>query len=159
MSSLIYLSLKGKVQGLISAGCNTKESIGNKFQHTHKDEILVYNFQHMITRQDNTNHQPVIVVKPIDKSSPLLAKCITNNEEFDCLFSFYRTNENGGVELYYKIKLGRATLASLKTDFPHSLNNNSLTPQEILSIKYKDITWINVACSTESYSIWDERVY
>ncbi|CDG17181.1 Putative Haemolysin co-regulated protein (Putative Hcp) (fragment) [Xenorhabdus doucetiae] len=32
MSYLIYLSLKGKKQGLISAGCSTPESIGNRYQ-------------------------------------------------------------------------------------------------------------------------------
>lgn len=159
MSSLIYLSVKGARQGCISAGCNTKASIGNKFQNSHVDEIFVYSFQHMMSRNDNVNHQPAIVIKPIDKSSPLFAKCINDNEEIECIFSFYRINENGGLELYYKIRLGRATLSSLKTDFPHSLDNNAMNPQEILSIKYKDISWKNIACSTETYSFWDERVY
>ncbi len=32
MSNLIYATIKGKNQGLISAGCSTFDSIGNKYQ-------------------------------------------------------------------------------------------------------------------------------
>lgn len=31
MANLIYLKLTGKNQGLISAGCSTRDSIGNMF--------------------------------------------------------------------------------------------------------------------------------
>lgn len=159
MANLIFLSILGKSQGLISAGCNTRESIGTKSQTSHVDEILVYGMQHLMTRQQNSNHHPVIVTKPIDRSSPLLSKCISENEQIECNFSIYRINQFGGIELYYKIRLGQAYLTSLKTDFPHSLDSNEFSPQEVLAIKYGDITWNNVACSTSTYSFWDERVY
>ncbi|MEG1082608.1 MAG: type VI secretion system tube protein Hcp, partial [Pseudomonas sp.] len=32
MASHGYMTITGKVQGLISAGCSTQESVGNKFQ-------------------------------------------------------------------------------------------------------------------------------
>ena len=32
MSNIIYLSIKGKIQGLISEGCGSYASIGNKYQ-------------------------------------------------------------------------------------------------------------------------------
>ncbi len=41
MSDLIYLTLKGQKQGLISAGCSSIDSIGNKGQLGHIDQILV----------------------------------------------------------------------------------------------------------------------
>ncbi|PHM44923.1 hypothetical protein Xmau_01638 [Xenorhabdus mauleonii] len=159
MSSLIYLTINGENQGFISAGCGEKNSIGNKSQKGHENEIFIYSIQHVMLRKQNVSHHPVIINKPIDKSSPLLAKSINDNEKLECIFHFWRTNENGGLELFYKIRLGGAYISSLKSDYPHSLNSNQMTPQEIISIEYTDITWNNVACSTSSYSFWDERVY
>lgn len=42
MADIIYLTLKGSKQGLISAGCSSYDSIGNKYQENHIDEMLVY---------------------------------------------------------------------------------------------------------------------
>ncbi|MDE9504281.1 type VI secretion system tube protein TssD, partial [Xenorhabdus bovienii] len=41
MSYMIYLTLNGKKQGLISAGCSTLDSIGNRYQKGHEDQIQV----------------------------------------------------------------------------------------------------------------------
>lgn len=41
-----YMSIKGVAQGLISAGCSTPESIGNKYQSSHTDEIMVLSYRH-----------------------------------------------------------------------------------------------------------------
>ncbi|PVF10642.1 type VI secretion system tube protein Hcp, partial [Yersinia pestis] len=37
MANMIYLTLKGKKQGLISSGCSSIDSIGNKSQGSHID--------------------------------------------------------------------------------------------------------------------------
>ncbi len=39
MANIIYLTLKGKKQGLISAGCGSLNSIGNHYQHGHETVI------------------------------------------------------------------------------------------------------------------------
>ncbi len=36
-----YMTINGKAQGLISAGCSTQDSIGNKYQAAHTNEIMV----------------------------------------------------------------------------------------------------------------------
>ncbi|CBJ82828.1 hypothetical protein XBJ1_3710 [Xenorhabdus bovienii SS-2004] len=69
-----------------------------------------------MTRDQNINYQPVDIRKPIDKSSPLLAQNLTNNERLTCSFHFYRTSMQGGLELYYKIKLTGATLGSVMSN-------------------------------------------
>ncbi|MGV7961956.1 Hcp family type VI secretion system effector [Photorhabdus tasmaniensis] len=159
MSNLIYLTVKGQNQGLISAGCGRRDSIGIKAQNGHEDQIFVYSLQHLMTRKQNVSHHPVIITKPIDKASPLLAKSLDDNERLECFLESYRTSENGGLELYYTIRLGQAYIVSLKSDHPHSLTSNHMMPQEILSMVYTNITWNNVACSTGAYSIWDERIF
>ncbi|EJG5244521.1 type VI secretion system tube protein Hcp, partial [Escherichia coli] len=53
MSNIIYLSIKGKIQGLISEGCGSYASIGNKYQINHVDEIFVLQFDHSLSREYN----------------------------------------------------------------------------------------------------------
>ncbi|EQC00352.1 type VI secretion system tube protein Hcp [Photorhabdus temperata] len=72
MSNLIYLTVKGQNQGLISAGCGRRDSIGIKAQNGHEDKIFIYSLQHLMTRKQNVSHHPVIITKPIDKASPFI---------------------------------------------------------------------------------------
>lgn len=53
MANISYLSLSGETQGLISAGCSTLDSVGNKAQPEHKDQIMVYALMHSISRSQN----------------------------------------------------------------------------------------------------------
>ncbi len=53
MANTIYLTITGKKQGLISSGCSTYDSIGNKYQTGHENEIYVYSFDHDISREQN----------------------------------------------------------------------------------------------------------
>ena len=86
MSNIIYLSIKGKIQGLISEGCGSYASIGNKYQINHVDEIFVLQFDHSLSREYNVVHHPIKFYKPIDKSSPLLNAALSENEELSAVF-------------------------------------------------------------------------
>ncbi len=72
MANMIYVSITGKNQGLISAGCSTFDSIGNRYQSGHKDQIMVHSFEHTISRDLKVKHGPISFIKPLDKSSPLI---------------------------------------------------------------------------------------
>ena len=100
MANISYLSLSGETQGLISAGCSTLDSVGNKAQPEHKDQIMVYALMHSISRSQNVNHHELIITKPVDKSSPLLAKALSDNEKMAiCEFILYRTSKAGIYQL------------------------------------------------------------
>ncbi|WP_411704547.1 Hcp family type VI secretion system effector [Edaphovirga cremea] len=159
MSNVIYLTIKGSSQGLISSGCSTKDSVGNKYQTGHENEIYVYSFDHDITREQNVNHQPVEFIKAIDKSSPLLGVAISNNEKLSCLFDFYRTSSDGSQEKYYSIEIIGAIITGLSSHYPNSLTHNDAQPYESISIKYESITWKHHSAGTSGYSIWADRVY
>ena len=108
MANISYLSLSGETQGLISAGCSTLDSVGNKAQPEHKDQIMVYALMHSISRSQNVNHHELIITKPVDKSSPLLAKALSDNEKMAiCEFILYRTSKAGIYQPYYKINLSK----------------------------------------------------
>ncbi|PHM36269.1 hypothetical protein XIS1_1110067 [Xenorhabdus innexi] len=57
MANSIYVTIKGKLQGLISQGCSTLDSIGNKYQLGHEDQVFVLQFNHGVARAQNVAHQ------------------------------------------------------------------------------------------------------
>lgn len=158
MSNMIYVTVTGKKQGLLSSGCSSYESIGNKYQASHRDEILVMSMDHALTRAQNVNHGPLSFIKPIDKSSPLLAVAISNNEELDMKFDIYRTSISGTNELYYSITLKKVYLSSLSLVYPQTIDHSGDQPEEMISVSYESITWEHHSAGTSGYSFWEERV-
>ncbi|HFQ4989592.1 TPA: type VI secretion system tube protein TssD [Vibrio vulnificus] len=69
MAHTAYLSIIGKTQGSISQGCNTKDSIGNKAQESHNNEITVLACNFTLSKHGGPAE--VVITKPIDKASPL----------------------------------------------------------------------------------------
>ena len=158
MANPVYLKLNGDLQGLISAGCSTLASVGNKAQIAHMDQIMVLGLSHGLTRAQNVNHQMLVIQKPVDKSSPLLSKAITENECLTCDFEYYRTNRFGINELYYKVKLINARISSIKHIVPHTINNSVGQPEETVSFSYESITQEHCVAGTSAYSLWSERI-
>lgn len=130
MSVIIYASVNGTRQGLISAGCSSFDSIGNRSQNGHEDQMQILGMNHSITREQNVEHHPITIIKPIDKSSPLLGVAISNNEFLEATFYFYRINSAGQLELYYEIKLTDASIIDITCVYPHSIKNNEMMPHE-----------------------------
>ncbi|PHM69995.1 Hcp family type VI secretion system effector [Xenorhabdus kozodoii] len=159
MSYIIYLTLNGKKQGLISAGCSTLDSIGNRYQKGHEDQIQVLSLDHSISRQQNVSHHPIQFIKPIDKSSPLLAMAIDSNESLDGKFIFFRTGQIGHLENFYEVKITEATISEISCTYPHSINDFDAIPYERIILNYKSISWNHVTAGTSAYSIWEDRVY
>ena len=159
MSSPVYIKIEGATQGLITSGASTEDSIGNRYQAGHEDEIMIFELSSNISMNQNVCFQPIDIRKPIDKSSPLLAQALTNNEILTCNFLFYRTAMSGGIELYYKIKLTEASIVNLNFFYPNSITHNDSQPEESVSIRFKSVTWEHVMAGTSSYSIWDERSF
>ncbi|MDX7999041.1 Hcp family type VI secretion system effector [Xenorhabdus sp. Reich] len=159
MANIIYITVNGKKQGLISAGCSTYDSIGNKYQEEHKDKILVYSVDHDVSRDQNVNHHPITITKPIDKSSPLLGVAISDNENLHCEIDIYRNSSSGGLEKFYSIKLTNATIKNISVHYPNSLNHNDMQPYESITISYDSITWTHHTAGTSGYSIREDNVF
>jgi type VI secretion system Hcp family effector len=161
MASHSYMTITGKRQGLISAGCSGHSSIGNKCQFGHQDEIMVLAYSHdMLAGIDGNvaggrgKHMPVTITKAVDKSSPLLASALHEGEEVECIINFYRTASAGGQERYYSIHLTGARIAYISLQVPHAIRMNDAEPQELVSIRYRDIAWAHVPGATSAYSTW-----
>lgn len=159
MASHGYMSITGKTQGLISAGCSTQESIGNKCQTDHRDEIMVLSFTHTllnIGNLDRATHQPISIVKNIDKSTALLAQALTSREELVCRINFYRVSSMGVQERFFTIDISGCILTELTLVMPHATLENDADIQEIMAIRYREICWMHHLAGTSGYSSWDE---
>ncbi|PZW90925.1 hypothetical protein DFS28_116146 [Pseudomonas sp. 478] len=155
-----YMTLNGKAQGLISAGCSTQDSIGNKYQVAHTDEIMVLSYSHNITNIGNikkSTHSPIIITKAVDKSSPLLAQALSNREEINCTISFYRVSALGMQEKFYTVSINGGVIADLTLEMPHAIFQNDAEPQEQVAIRYRDITWTHHLAKTAGYSSWGDE--
>ncbi|EDV9437267.1 Hcp family type VI secretion system effector [Salmonella enterica subsp. enterica] len=159
MANLSYLTLVGEKQGKISAGCSSLNSVGNKAQITHTDEIMVYALMHSISRSQNVNHHELVITKPVDKSSPLLAKAISDNEIMTtCDFTLYRTSKEGVNQSYYTIRLSKARISNIDFVTPHSVLEKEVEPQERVAFAYETITWEHNIAGTSTTSKWEDRV-
>ncbi|MCW2254119.1 type VI secretion system Hcp family effector [Providencia alcalifaciens] len=130
MANLIYLTLEGKRQGLISRGCGTLDSIGNRYQSGKEDAIFITELNFSLSREQNLTHQPIEFTKLIDKSSPLLLVAISNNEIINLVFDYYRIAQNGGIEKYYSVKLNEASIINFTTQCPNNILRNDIEPEE-----------------------------
>ncbi len=159
MANLIYLTLEGKQQGLISRGCGTLDSIGNRYQSGKEDAIFVTELSYTLSREQNLSHQPIQFTKLIDKSSPLLLVAISNNEIINLQFDYFRTAQNGGIEKYYSIKLNEASIINFTTQCPNNILRNDIDPEEHVTVRYRDITVSHIMAGTSGYSISDNSVF
>ncbi|MEY0233113.1 Hcp family type VI secretion system effector [Providencia manganoxydans] len=153
-----YLVLKGKSQGLISAGCSSQDSIGNRYQIGHEDEIQVIGANYGSFREQNASYKPVVFTKPIDKSSPLLSVALDQNEVLEANFIFYRTSQNGQLEKYYEVKLTGVSLVDISDIFPDSIKDNDSMPYQRIQMKYESISRRHLMANTSSYSINSEMI-
>lgn len=158
MANQIYMTLNGEKQGLISQGCGTYDSMGNKYQALHRDQIFLLALSHSTHRDQNVCHQPLSVTKVIDKSSPLLGVAIANNEKLQCNFDIMRIDTTGMLSKYYSIELRDAYLIDVSINFPHSIDHSEAQPEENLIFTFKSITWHHLQAGTSGYSFWQEIV-
>ncbi|QUJ69699.1 Hcp family type VI secretion system effector (plasmid) [Photobacterium sp. GJ3] len=154
MASTAFISITGEKQGNISQGCNTQNSMGNKFQDNHEDEITVLSYSHSVGYNNRGIHHPIQIVKRVDKSSPLLAQACINGEKLECELSFFRPNPKGGIELFYTVTLTGALIVNTSVNMPHTIDLNSSEMQEVVTIKYNEITWKHVTANTNGFDTW-----
>ncbi|WP_031519325.1 Hcp family type VI secretion system effector [Siccibacter colletis] len=156
MANIIHLNLRGEKQGLISSGCGTEKSIGNKWQKGHENEIFIYEVNNTVSSEDNISFHPLTIRKPVDKATPLLLQALDGKETLECSFDFYRTSANGGNEFYFRIKLTKARITEINYIYPNSMTHNDLQPQEVVSFNFATITLEHIVANTSAWASWKD---
>lgn len=166
MPTPAYMSIEGNTQGLITEGTFTADSVGNIYQEGHEDEILVEAFQHevIIPRDPQSGqptgqrvHQPVIITKIYDKSSPLLYAALTSGEVLSKVeIKWFRTSTAGKQEHYFTHLLTDAVLVDIKAYMPNCQDpgQSHFTHLEDVSMAYRRIEWTHVVSGTSGEDDW-----
>lgn len=166
MDNPVYMSIEGSTQGKITEGATTPESIGNIYQEGHEDESLVRSYIHDIDVPRNTTtgkptgqrtHNPLIVTKMVDKSSPLLYNALVNGETLKKVeLKWYRTSYAGKPEHFYTMLLEDAVITNVTAGMESqglSLNND-VAPYEKVAFSYRKVSWRHETASTSGEDDW-----
>ncbi|MBK8232236.1 MAG: type VI secretion system tube protein Hcp [Candidatus Eisenbacteria bacterium] len=146
MAETVHLYLKAN--GADIQGEPTQTSLGRE------NSIECVYFQHSVrtAREAGSgmatgrrSYDPIVIRKRIDKSSPLIAKALCNNEVIEGVFKFFRPNPagDGTTEQFYTIEIKQGRVASLKEVSPDCLDpvSTNAPPLEELGFVFHTISW------------------
>ncbi|BAK74069.1 MULTISPECIES: Hcp family type VI secretion system effector [Arcobacter] len=166
MNNPVFISIKGSTQGLITEGAFTAESVGNSFQKGHENEALVKAFNHniKIPRDPQSGqpsgqrvHEPLVITKLVDKSTPLLYNALTKGETLTNVeLKWYRTSYTGKPEHYFSLVLEDAVIVNIDSfmDMQVGETKVQVAPLEKISFAYRKITWRHEVASTSGEDDW-----
>lgn len=170
MPTPAYLTIEGAVQGPITEGTFTAESVGNIYQEGHENEILVEAVNHTVTVPTDVQsgqptgqrmHKPLVITKVFDKSSPLLYQALTTGEKLPTVeLKWYRTSALGKLEHYFTTKLEDAIITNINARMPNCQDPGQahFTHLEDISFTYRRIIWTHEVAGTSGEDDWRSPV-
>ena len=115
MPTPCYISIKGQTQGDITAGAFTADSVGDIFVEGHEDEMMVQEFDHIVTVPTDPQsgqpsgqrvHKPFKFTVALNKAVPLMYNALASGEKItEVELKWYRTSVEGKQEHYFSTKL------------------------------------------------------
>jgi type VI secretion system secreted protein Hcp len=106
-------------------------------------------------------YEPIRITKRIDKSSPLLAKALCNNEVIEGTFRFYRPNPagDGTTEQFFTIEIQEGRIGSIVRISPDVIDPASATapPIEEVTFVFGYIRWTYEPDGVEHIDHWSQR--
>ncbi|MCY1417672.1 Major exported protein [compost metagenome] len=151
-----YMTITGKTQGLISVDCSIPATADSNFP----DKIRLLSYSHTLAKMDDTQqdtYHQIHITKNIDKSSHLLARALTTGEEINCTIDFYRAPTAAPGELIYAAEIYDGIVWDMTIDFPHADLDQNQVPQELLTIRYRHITWSQYLAGSGKYTSWRDH--
>lgn len=106
-------------------------------------------------------YEPIRIVKRIDKSSPLIAKALCNNEEIEATFKFFRPNPTGDgtTQQFFTIEIEEGRVASVTRVSPDTIDPASANapPTEEVTFRFGKITWTYEDGGVSHVDHWRQR--
>jgi type VI secretion system secreted protein Hcp len=146
-----FLKLKGQKQGDIK---------GSVTQKGREGQILVHAVDHQVNRVFDAKgmpavarqHQPLVITKEVDISSPLLHVAMTTGEVltgFDLVF--WQTSATGADVAYHTIRLTNAQIVGIKFEMLNNVYPDlaSIKEREKVAFTYTAIEWLAGAISAK----------
>jgi type VI secretion system Hcp family effector len=136
MIERIYMSITGQQQGLISKGCSSDMSVGDKCHPEHLDEITVRSVAYPEFKDDSTSPftASFTITKYLDSATPLIFNAFKNGEILTCQIDFYKES-HGTQEKIHTLKLEEAEITFLNINRPG--NNFETNPEAVEHIRIR----------------------
>jgi type VI secretion system secreted protein Hcp len=152
MALSAYLILKGQKQGAINGGVTQKGRENTIEVHSFTNEITSPRDQTTGLPTGKRMHEPIVILKALDKSTPLLWQALVSNENLtQFVLQVYAPQIPGGAgvggvgaeTMIYTISLTNATISSMRQYMSDNeiATNTSLPVREEISFTYQKITW------------------
>lgn len=105
-------------------------------------------------------YEPIVVRKRIDKSSPIIARSLCNNEVIEGIFKFFRPNPagDGTTEQFFTVEIAEGRVAFVRRVSPDTIDPASSTspPMEEVGFVFHNITWTYEATGASHHDNWRE---
>lgn len=128
MSLPAHLKIRGNSQGDIAGSCDMKGREGTIFVRHVEHAVLIPS---AVADGGKRMHEPLIITKDMDKSSPKLNQALVNCEALDIILKWYRIDSSGHEEHYFTHTLKRAIIKSINLDME----------LEHIAFTYETIIW------------------
>jgi type VI secretion system secreted protein Hcp len=118
----VYLFLK--TNGTEVQGDSSVTSLGRE----NSIECFAFEFNLASPAGQERGKRPTIVVrKPIDKSTPVLARALSQNEIVEGSFRFYRPNPagDGTTEQFFTVEISKGRITSIRYILPDTLDQDT----------------------------------
>jgi type VI secretion system secreted protein Hcp len=141
-----YLTIKGQKQGDIKGGVTQKGREGSILVHAFENEILSPRDPASGLPTGKRTHEPVSIVKEVDRSTPQLWAALVNNENLtQWRLDFWSADpaKEAAEKLIYSVSLVNASIASIH----EYMDDNQVPAQATLPLQneitftYQKIEW------------------
>ena len=162
MADAIYLFLKANGQA-VEGECERSKGREGSI------ECLYFEDRVRTPMEAGTNHitarriyAPMKIIKRIDKTTPLLAKAMCNNEALEGELQFWRPVEGGDGsdgEHYFTIALSEARISEIRRVSPRASNPDTTedsTPYEEVYFVFHTVRWVYQPSGAEHEDNWRE---
>jgi type VI secretion system secreted protein Hcp len=154
-----YLTLTGQKQGDIRGSVIQKGLEGSILVHAFSNQVISPRDPTSGLPTGKRQHQPLVILKEIDKSSPLLWSALVNNENLTKWeLKFYGAGGATGIEKQiYTITLTNANIASIRESMLDNEDpaNMRFPLREEMSFTYQKIEWTWVDGGISAQDDWE----
>ena len=162
MAETVHLYLKAS--GADIKGESTQHSLGRE----NSIECLYFEQAVKTAREAGSGmasgrrqYEPLLIRKRIDKSSPLIAKALVENQVIEATFKFFRPTPagDGTTQQFYTIKIEDGRVASQKMYVPDTIVPATSTepPLEEVSFVFHTISWTFTNGGVTHEDTWDQN--
>jgi type VI secretion system secreted protein Hcp len=143
----------GRVQGSVTQ--KGREGLIMVIAYSHNISVSFDASSGMVTGQ--RKHEPLMITKEVDKSSPILHDMLASNEKIkDFTLFFWQPSASGYEQQYFTIRLTKARIVSIRSEmlnnkYPENMQHKE---REHIFFSYETISWTSMDGGITASDTW-----